>query len=118
MGHTLHVCEFAVRGTSVPKIASLGLDRSLGVNVLVPIAHCVFVRITDDEIVNNTGVTLPKDLNTVEAGLLKADDIRDVGHVYPTLQLETSLAFRVERRLVLLHHELCLLLVGVDVFAA
>jgi hypothetical protein len=94
------------------------LDRSLGVDVLVPVAHCVLIRITNNEIVHNTGITLPEDLNTVQAGLLKADDIRDVGHVDPTLQLKTSLSLCVERWLILLHHELGLLLVGVDIFAA
>lgn len=50
--------------------------------------------------------------------LLKADNICDIGHVNSTLQLKTSLAFRVQRWLIFLHHELCLLLVGVNVFAA
>jgi hypothetical protein len=50
--------------------------------------------------------------------LLKADDICDVGHVDPSLQLETSLSFGIQRRLVFLHHKLRLLLVGIDIFAA
>lgn len=50
--------------------------------------------------------------------LLKAHNIRDIRHVDSTLQLKTRLAFRTETRLVFVHHEFRLLLVGVDVFAA
>lgn len=50
--------------------------------------------------------------------LLKADNVSDIGHVNPALQLEACLSLSIQRRLVFLHHQLRLLLVGVDVFAA
>lgn len=65
--HALHVCELAVGCTSIAQIASLCLDRSLGVNVLVPIPHGVFVYISDDKIVDNTRVSFPENLNAVES---------------------------------------------------
>lgn len=49
--------------------------------------------------------------------LLKTNNICDVGHVDSTLQLKTSLSFRIQRRLIFLHHKLRLLLVGIDIFA-
>lgn len=49
--------------------------------------------------------------------LLKTNNICDVGHVDSTFQLKTSLSFRIQRRLIFLHHKLRLLLVGIDIFA-
>lgn len=49
--------------------------------------------------------------------LLKTNNICDIGHVDSTLQLKTSLSFRIQRRLIFLHHKLGLLLVGIDIFA-
>ena len=67
MRHALHVCELAVGCTSIAQSASLGLDRPLGINVLVPIPHGVFIYISDDEIVDDTRVSFPENLNTVES---------------------------------------------------
>jgi hypothetical protein len=65
--HALHVRELAVGCTSIAQSASLCLDRPLGVNVLVPISHGVFICISDDKIVDNTRVPFPENLNTVES---------------------------------------------------
>lgn len=138
IGHVLHVCELAVRGASMTEGTALGLNRPLSIDFFVPALHGLFILVTDDEVVDNTRVTLPEDLDAIHAWpcgqncllthlrmtgmqltrLLKAHNIRDIRHVDPTLQLKTGLAFRPETRLVFVHHELRLLLVGVDVFAA
>jgi hypothetical protein len=89
----------------------------LGVDIFVPILHGVFVGVPNYEIVDDTRVTFPEDLDTIEARLLKADDIRDIGHIDSALQLKTRLSFRCERGFIFSHHELGLLLVRVDVFA-
>ena len=65
--HALHVCELAVGCTSIAQSASLRLNRPLGINVLVPIPHGVFIYISDDEIVHDTGVSFPENLNTVQS---------------------------------------------------
>lgn len=115
VGHALHVCELAVRCTGIAQRASLRLDLALGINVLVPIPHGVFVYITDHKIVDDTRITFPENLNTIKSclnelemphtrkrpsavltRLLKTNDIRNVGHVDATLQLETGLSFRVQ----------------------
>lgn len=49
--------------------------------------------------------------------LLKANNICDIGHVDPTFQLKTGFPFRRMTRLVFIHHQFGLLLVGVDVLA-
>lgn len=67
VGHVLHVGELAIRSASVAKGAALGLDCALGVDVLVPGLHGIFILVTDDEIVDNPWITLPKDLNAIEA---------------------------------------------------
>lgn len=67
MRHALHVCELAVGCTSIAQSASLRLDRPLGINVFVPIPHGVFIYISDDEIIDNTRVSFPENLNTIES---------------------------------------------------
>lgn len=67
MRHALHVCELAVRCTSITQSTSLSLDRPLSINVLVPIPHGVFIYISDDEIIDDTRVSFPENLNTVES---------------------------------------------------
>jgi hypothetical protein len=65
--HVLHVRELAVGCTSIAQSATLRLDRPLGVNVLVPISHGVFICISDNKIVDDTRVPFPENLNTVES---------------------------------------------------
>lgn len=67
VGHTLQVGEFAVRSASVTKGAALRLNGPLGVNILVPGLHGIFILVTNDEVVHNPGISLPEDLNAVEA---------------------------------------------------
>jgi hypothetical protein len=50
--------------------------------------------------------------------LLKANDIRHIGHVDATFQLQTWLAPDSCGRLILAHHQLRFLLVWVDILAA
>lgn len=65
--HALHVRELAVGCTSIAHSASLRLNHPLGVNVLVPSPHGVLVNISDDKIVNDTRVSFPENLNTIES---------------------------------------------------
>jgi hypothetical protein len=90
----------------------------LGVDIFVPVLHGIFVRVADDEIVDDTWVTFPEDLDAIETRFLKADDVRDIGHVNPALQLKTGFSFPCESRLVFVHHELSLLFIRIDVLAA
>lgn len=50
--------------------------------------------------------------------LLKADNVCDIGHVDSTFQLKTGPSSSIQRGLIFLHHELCLLLVRVEILAA
>lgn len=66
VAHAFHVGEFAVRCTSVAHSASLRLDRPLGVNILVPITHGIFIGITNDKIVDHAGISFPEYLDSVK----------------------------------------------------
>lgn len=50
--------------------------------------------------------------------LLKTHNISHVSHINSTLQLKTGPPLRCQSWLVFAHHELCLLLIWVDIFAA
>lgn len=50
--------------------------------------------------------------------LLKADNVCDIGHVDSTFQLKTGPSSSIQRGFIFLHHELCLLLVRVEILAA
>lgn len=67
VGHVLQVGELAIRSAGMTKGAAFGLDCSLGVNVLVPGLHGIFILVADDEVVDNPGITLPENLNAIEA---------------------------------------------------
>lgn len=67
VGHAFQVSEFAVGRAGVPKSAALRLNCTLQVDVFIPIAHRVFVLIADDEIVDDTRVTFPEDLNAIKS---------------------------------------------------
>jgi hypothetical protein len=67
VGHALHIGELAIGCTGVAQSASLRLDRPLSIDVLVPIPHGVFIDITDNEIVDDTRVSFPENLDTVKS---------------------------------------------------
>lgn len=66
VGHALHVGELAVRSAGVTKGTTLRLNCPLGVNIFVPALHGIFILVTDDEVVDDTRVTLPEDLDAIE----------------------------------------------------
>lgn len=66
VGHVLQIGELAVGSASVTKRSALGLNLSLGIDVLVPALHGIFVGVSNNEVVDNTRITLPEDLNAIE----------------------------------------------------
>lgn len=49
----------------MPRAAFFRLSQALGIDVLVPFLHDIFILVADDEIVNHSWVTLPENLNPV-----------------------------------------------------